>query len=165
MPDMQNVLAEFDGYTLRAVTDADRPALEAWIEADQRHNGVLDPEFFMGLATDENGEIAPDPRPTCCALEDKTGVVFFIRLSRASRVNIQFAPAQSSKSRRRAAMALLKGIAYLEVQLAKAGAEEWIFETEDRELAEMAKKRLGFVESPNEMVRVIGRPEEPKEAA
>ncbi|HTH42892.1 MAG TPA: hypothetical protein VL498_06990 [Terracidiphilus sp.] len=164
---MREILAEFDGYTLRAVTGEDRPALEAWIEADKRHRGLLDPEFFMGLATDERGETAEDPRPTCCALEDKTGVVFFIRLSRASRVNIQFAPAQSRKSRHRASLALLKGMAYLEVALAKAGAEEWIFETEDRELAEMAEKRLGFVESPNEMVRLIARPgqNKPKEAA
>lgn len=164
---MRDILAKFDGYTLRTVTAEDRPALEAWIAADKRHNGLIDPEFFMGLATDENGETAIDPRPTCCALEDKSGVVFFIRLGRASRVNIQFAPAQSLKSRRRAGLALLKGMAFLEVQLAKAGAEEWIFETEDHELAEMAEKRLGFVQSPNEMVRVIGRPEshDPKEAA
>lgn len=164
---MREILGEFDGYILRTVTAEDRPALEAWIAADKRHSGLLDPEFFMGLATDEHGETSPDPRPTCCALEDKTGVVFFIRLSRASRVNIQFAPAQSTKSRKRAAMALLKGMAFLEVQLANAGAEEWIFETQDFELADMAYKRLGFVASPNEMVRIIGRPgaHEPKEAA
>jgi hypothetical protein len=162
-----NILAQFDGYTLRLVMPEDRPALEAWIAADQRHNGLLDPEFFMGLATDENGKIAVDPRPTCCALEDKTGVVFFIRLSRAARVNIQFAPALSAKSRNRAALALMKGMAFLEVQLAKAGAEEWLFETENRELAQMALKRMGFVDSPNEMVRVIARPgaDKPKEAS
>jgi len=154
-----SILAEFEGYTLRTVTEADRPELEAWIAADKHHTGLLDPEFFMGLAANEDGETAPDPRPTCCALEDKTGVVFFIRLSRASRVNIQFAPAQSRKTKARAAMALMKGMAFLEVQLAHAGAEEWIFDTQDPDLADMAYKRLGFIASPNEMVRIIARPE------
>lgn len=160
---MPDILAQFDGYTLRKVTDRDRPALEAWIREDHWHNGVYDAEYFMGLAADESGELAADPRATCYAIEDKRGVLFFIRLSRSTRVNIQFEPEATERTRRRVSLALFKGMAFLEVALARAGCEEWIFDTESRELAAMTKKHLGFVDSPNEMVRVMMRPENMKQ--
>jgi len=99
--------------------------------------------------------LAPDPRASCYALEDDAGTVFFIRLSRAARVNIQFGQAKTIRERKRTAEALIKGMAFLEVQLSHAGCEQWIFETSDEELARMARERLGFTDSPNELVREI----------
>ena len=153
----QTPFAEFDGLKLRAVNEHDRPALEEWIAADPGHASILDPDFFMGMRTLENGETVRDPRPNCFALEDDDGVVFFIRLSRAARVHIQFPPARNRVlNPKRTGLALLRGMAYLEVGLMRAGAEEWIFQTEDRGLKRYAEKALGFAESPREMIRTIG---------
>lgn len=158
---MQGIYAKFDGYTLRQVTEADRPALEKWIGEDRRHDGVLDANYFLGRL----GDGSEDRRPTCCALEDQAGTVFFIRLSRASRVRIQFGTARGARARSRVATALMKGMAFLEVALQRAGCEEWIFDTGDPRLAEMAKRHMGFEDSPDEMVRAIEPAERRKEVA
>jgi hypothetical protein len=142
-------LATFDGYQLREVTEADRAELAAWIALEPSHAGVK-PEFFMGL--DE--QLAPDPRATCYAMEQKGKTLFYIRLSRAARVNIQFGPG----GRRWAnAIPLVKGMAFLEVGLARAGAEEWIYNTQSNRLREMTEKHMQFERSPFEMVRMIPR--------
>jgi hypothetical protein len=161
---MAHILGIFDGLELRAVGEEDRERLEKWIAADEHHAGIRDADFFMGLRKSFSGETEADPRATCTALEDEKGTVFFIRLSRATRVNIQFGPGKTVHQRKRVVEALVKGMAFLEVALERAGAEEWIFETEDAGLAEMAGKHLGFRESPNELVRLI-EPLEPPERA
>ncbi len=148
---MTSILGAFDGYTLRAVTEADRPALEEWIKADPWHEGILDANFFLGRNRDGQN----DSRATCCALEDENGVVFFIRLSRAARVNIQFAPSRGVRRRKRIAEGLFRGMAYLEGILQKVGCEQWIFDTGDARLAETARRHMAFEDSPNEMVRQI----------
>jgi hypothetical protein len=144
-----NILANFEGYALRAVGEADRAELEQWIAADPCHAGVVKPEFFMGLTP----EMAADPRATCYGLEHKGHNLFYIRLSRAARVNIQFAPRRPWLN----TIALIKGMAFLEVGLARAGAEEWIFNTQSTQLREMTEKHMGFVGSPDELVRMIPR--------
>jgi hypothetical protein len=148
-------LAQFAGLTLRPVEAHDRPALESWIEQDEAHRECVSADFFMGL--DENGQ--PDGRATCYVIQDADGEIFYIRLSRASRVNIQFAPEASREQRERNRDALIKGMAFLEGLLCDAGAEEWIFETKTPALRAMALKRMGFVESPRELRRVIPSPE------
>lgn len=156
-------LAEFDGWKLRAVTEADREQLDAWIAADPAHVAKLEPDFFLGLEVNAQGQLAADPRATCYALEDETGTVFFIRLSRAARVNIQFPPARDLKIRadaERTALALVQGMAFLEVALGRAGVEEWIFSTESPKLQKLAVRALGFIASPREMVRAISGPNE-----
>jgi hypothetical protein len=145
-----NTVAMFDGYALRMVTEADRAQLEDWIAADPCHAGVMKPEFFMGV----EAELAPDPRATCYALEHDGHTLFYIRLTRAARVNIQFAPGRPWLN----AIALVKGMAFLEVGLARAGAEEWIFNTESSQLRGLAEKHMQFVRSPHELVRAIPRP-------
>ncbi len=149
------ILAQFDGYILRDVEEKDRAELEAWIEADRFHDGVFEPEFFLGVIRGDGGELAPDPRASCYALEDAEGTVFFIRLSRAARVHMQFGKSKSQHDRKRTAQALMRGMAFLEVGLARAGAQEWIFDTEDSKLAEMARAHMGFKDSLNELVREI----------
>lgn len=163
---MQDIQAKFGSWTLRSVNEEqDYPLLEAWINEDPHHRISMNPEFFLGqrLAA---GNWVPDPRPGCYAIEDERGVVMFIRLSRAARVHIQFMPMTGMLPRTRTAAALLNGMRFLQVGLARAGAEEWIFSTEDPTLASLARMRLGFTASPHEWVKGIDylvplkRPEE-----
>jgi hypothetical protein len=153
------ILAEFDGLTLR-VTDTlgDLEKLSDWIQADDAHRDIYSPHFFMG------GKFSLDDRPSYYALEDDQGVIFYIRLSRASRVRIQFAP-DSSEQRSRNMRGLLHGMAFLENVLAQAGCEEWIFDTDNPELKKTAERILGFTESTHELVRAIAEPEKKKEVA
>lgn len=153
------LMAEFDGMKFRAVTEEDRARLEEWIAADPAHASLFEPEFFMGRAVNGNGEVGEDSRATCCALEDEKGTVFYVRLSRAARVHIQFAPWSAEEGeRRRAAAGLVKGMAFLESLLGQVGTEEWIFQTESPKLKRMAERSLGFTESKGEMVRPIEAP-------
>jgi len=155
---MTHIYGQFDGYALRSVDDSDYSTLERWIAGDRYHAGIFDPDHFIGRAIDERGRLAPDPRATCYALEDDHGTLFYIRLARAARVAIQFDTGTILRNRARVSRGLLHGMAFLEAGLSLAGAEEWIFDTEDRGLTLLAKRHLGFVESPNEMVRLIERP-------
>lgn len=161
---MSQILGKFDGYSLRALGEEDYRRLDQWIAADPAHAGILDPEFFMGQAIDRSGELAADPRVTVCALDDDKGTLMYLRLTRASRVQIQFPPTpepegsrEGFKHRREIVNALIRGMAFLEVALEHAGATEWIFESESPQLRAMVEKRMGFVSSPREMVRVIPR--------
>lgn len=149
-------VAEFDGYKLREIEDGDRKQLEEWIAADAHHASYFEPEFFMGRVAAGEGKWVIDPRATCYALEDAQGTVFYIRLSRASRVNIQFPPAEGiSEQRRRIAQGLVQGMAFLEVALSRAGVEEWIFSSESPRLRYMAEGALNFAPSRHELVRAI----------
>jgi hypothetical protein len=156
-------VAEFDGLKLRPVTEDDYARLEEWIAADPAHASLLEPDFFLGREVNQAGELAPDPRASCYALEDSEGTVFYIRLSRAARVHIQFAPEAQRKGKAlETATALQRGMAFLEVGLSRAGAAEWIFSTESQGLKSVAKRLLGFSESKTEMVRPIVRLAEPE---
>ncbi len=152
-----HIYGKFDGYTLREVTEkVDRARLEEWIERDQAHAGILEPGFFLGLMRDIRGRLIPDPRPSCYALEDAQGTMFYIRLARAARVSIQFATEPASpRERLRIAKALLKGMAFLEVGLERARVEQWIFNSKSPSLRTLGEMRLGFHKSPFELVRDI----------
>jgi hypothetical protein len=165
---MAQLMGKFEGYILRAIEEADYKKLQEWIAADPAHAGLLDPEFFMGEGVNGQGEIVQDPRVTVFALADRKETLMYVRLTRASRVHIQFPPMPPQdggrdaatalhKARKGIANALVKGMAYLEVALERAGATEWIFETESNTLRNLAQKRMGFAPSPHELVRVIPR--------
>jgi len=131
--------------------------IQTWIDNDRFHRNVMRPEFFLALRLDPKLGWIHDPRPNCYALEDATGVIMFIRLSRAARVHIQFMPVtRAFESRVRSAAGLVRGMAFLEAGLARAGAEQWIFDTQASALAMLARTRLGFEASPHEYVRPIG---------
>lgn len=155
---------EFDGYKLREVTEADYPALEQWIAADPAHAAFFEPDFFLGRTIGKNGEIEDDSRATCYALEDESGVLFYIRMQRAARVFIQFPPPNFVAGQsKRLSLGLVKGMAFLEVGLARAGAAEWIFASESPRLRKIAVKALGFGDSPTEMIRPVVRLSETEE--
>jgi hypothetical protein len=150
------ILAKFDGLTLREVEARDRAALDAWIEADPYHQALLDASYFLGQTPEGDA----DPRGSCYVLEDAEGEVMFIRLSRISRVNIQFKPGRKKADKERTRHALMCGMAFLETHLSRAGAEEWMFETSSPELKKLATRRMGFQASPFELKRYIPLPDE-----
>jgi hypothetical protein len=140
---MNTNLAEFDGLTLRATGEQDGETLEKWIAGDDWHRGELEPDYFIG---DEG----------CFAIEDQDGVVFYIRLTKAARVRIQFDTENMRvRQKARVARALEKGMALLEVGLSRSGVDEWVFDTRDEPLRGFAKKHLGFRESEQDLVREI----------
>jgi hypothetical protein len=152
-------LAKLDGFTLREVSEVDRPMLNKWIKADPRHGEEADANYFLGLTP----EGTPDPRPTCYAIEDQSGnPLLFIRLSKIARVRIQFQTSRTRTHKLQTAQALIKGMAYLETLMAQANVEEWIFDTENMELATFAITNLGFEASPDELKRGIKPPGPPK---
>ena len=153
-------LAEFHGYKLREVDERDYARLEEWIAADPYHASLFDPDYFLGREANGEGEMVADPRASCYALEDGQGTVFYIRLSRATRVNIQFPPVANHNQRKRVAMGLMQGMAYLEVALSRAGSEEWIFNSNAPQLRHLAENALSFKPSTNELVRTMAREEE-----
>lgn len=158
-------LAEFDGLKLREANEGDCAKLEEWIAADPAHASLFEPDFFLGREVGKSGELAADPRATCYALEDKAGAIFFIRIERAARVYIQFAPQpERSATPLRTAKGLVKGMAFLEVGLARAGASEWVFETQNSSLKKLAETVLGFHSSKSEMIRPITHLPEPEKA-
>lgn len=141
----------FDGYTLRSVDEEmDRGQLAEWIGRDRYHAGVMTPEFFLGIG---------DSRPSCYALEDAAGTLFFIRISRAARVYMQFQPVAGVEQRRRIAAGLFKGMAFLEAGLSRAGCEQWVFDTQSPGLKYLSQHRLGFTLAPDDLVRDISPPE------
>lgn len=148
-----SILAHFDGFHFRTPnTLADLERLSDWIEMDQAHQGIYTPDYFMG------GKFSTDPRSTYLVLEDVDGEVFYVRISRAARVRIQFSPDTSEPQRSRNLRGLLHGMAFLEAEISRQGVEEWIFDTENPELKKAAEKILGFTESTHEMVRAIADP-------
>ena len=150
-----SIKATFNGLTLRdADTLADGERLEDWIEADDAHRGIFQPADFL------SGSLAKDPRATCYALEDEQGVVFYLRLARAARVRIQFAPQASTAQKGRVIRGLFHGMAFLESQLQHVGCEEWIFDTDSPNLKRLAERVLGFTESTHELVRPIAAAKE-----
>jgi hypothetical protein len=153
---MEQVLAQFDNYRIREVSfNRDVFQIASWISEDI-HHAHLRPAFFLGQIEGADGYVEPDPRPTCYALEDEQGAIFYIRIDKAARVNIQFDPTKrTTRERARVGRALLKGMACLEVGLARSNVSEWIFDTTAQGLAIMARVRLGFEESPHELVRKI----------
>ena len=162
------IVGKFEGYRLRELEERDYEQLKVWIREDPAHAGILDPEFFMGQAIGPSGQLEPDERVSVFAVEDSKRTLFYVRLTRASRVQIQFPPDPPTdggrdkfkalhRHRQQITNALVKGMAFLEVGLERAGAMEWIFDSESDRLRNMVQKRMGFHPSPNEMVRVIPR--------
>lgn len=127
---------------LRPVSEADHPMLEAWIEADPEHRGRSTVEFFSR------------PSDNCYVLMDTQGPVFFLKLTRAIRMDVQFAPGVEMRERTR--HGLHRGFEVLGELLAEKGFEEAIFESKNTLLMRSMEKRTGFRRSPGEMVCALG---------
>lgn len=138
----------FGKYILRPATDADLATAETWVCADPWHATTTEPEFFL---SHEKGIES-------FVLEDPDGPVFFFRMTRTIRLDIQFPPDDEQPTDRpheRTREALIQGVEWLAGSLALAGIHQLIFDSVNPLLIRSAERRLGFHRSPNELVRDI----------
>ena len=135
----------FDGYVLRPITERDRPYLQLQINADEYHRDTITPDFFM----------QPEPGEESFALEDESGrVVFYLKTGIAVRLAIQFTAYEDVTRKVENRAALMKGLRWIEGVFRAKRFREIIFDTEGVELANFAKRRLGFVDAP----RLLSKP-------
>ncbi len=130
-----------DELTLRPVTEDDHAMLAAWIEADPEHRGVSTVEFFA------KGR-------DCWVLMDAEGPVFFLKLTQAIRMDVQFAPGAGMRKRTRDG--LHQGFPPLGALLAAKGFREALFDSRNEQLRRSLEKRLSFKRMPGEMVCGLG---------
>jgi hypothetical protein len=136
----------FDDYVVRPMNEGDRAYLDSLIEEDAYHKGRMTPDFFLNLVPGEDA----------WALEDTQGnVELYFKTQVAVRLSIQFAHSKTSEERSRNRTALLKGFAWIEAMFRKNRFREIIFDTQGPELTAFAKRRLGFRESPVELLRTL----------
>jgi hypothetical protein len=150
----------FDGYTVRSVTEKDRPFLQLQIDADPFHQGRMTADYFLKL----------EPGEDAWALEDERGrVIFYFKTATAVRMSIQFTAAEDDTQKIENRVALMKGLRWIEAILIANKFREIIFDTEGVELANFAKRRLGFVEATGLLSRSLGlsqdAPTQPSELA
>lgn len=135
----------FDGYTVRSVESRDSDYINQLIEADPYHRGRMTAEFFTQLLPGEDA----------WALEDPLGrVLFYFKTSVACRIDIQFA----GQSKHENMFGLLRGMAWLEGVLVRNRFRELFFDPDGPELAQFAKRRLGFVEATPKLIKYLGLP-------
>lgn len=136
----------FDQYIVRPMNEGDRGYLDGLIESDAYHKGQMTPDYFLKLVPGEDA----------WALEDEQGnVLLYFKTQVAVRLSIQFAASETKEQKHRNRLALLKGFAWIENMLRQNRFRQIIFDTQGPELTAFAKRRLGFRESPQELLREI----------
>jgi hypothetical protein len=149
---MSQPIFHFDNYCVRPVGERDREYLAALIEGDPFHVNQMDADFFLKLMPGEDA----------WAMEDERGrVILYFKTQTAVRLSLQFAEAENREDKTRNRLALMKGMAWIEAQLRANSFREILFQTNGPDLAQMAKRRMGFRES-SELSRVIGLPSDPQ---
>ena len=129
----------FDGYTVRPLSEKDRPFLEMQIKADEFHREWMTADFFL----------LTEPGEDAWALEDEAGmIVFYFKTSTAVRMFIQFPVIESRDDKERSRNGMLKGLAWISGMFRANRFREILFDTRRAELANFAKKRLGFQDAP-----------------
>jgi hypothetical protein len=143
----------FDGYTVRPLTERDRPYLEMQIRADEYHRDWMTADFFL----------KPEPGEDAWALEDHQGmIVFYFKTATAVRMYIQFPAITTIGDRVRNAAGMTKGLAWISDIFRHNRFREILFDTKRPELANFAKRRLGFRDACGLLVRSIA-PDNPAE--
>lgn len=152
---MSQPIFHFDNYVVRPVEERDRSYLSDTIESDQYHADCMDADFFLNL----------QPGEDAWALETlETGkVILYFKTQTAARVSLLFTGSESKEDKTRNRMALMKGMAWIEAQLRANSFRQILFDTKGEELAQMAKRRMGFRES-TELCRDITPSTEPRKS-
>jgi hypothetical protein len=133
---------KFGKYSLRPAVEEDRELCAAWIAKDPAHAETTTPDFF----------IKQEPGVECYVLTENDEAVFFFKMTKAIRVDIQFAPTNSFEERDRNREALTEGMNWLAHALLLAGVRQILFDSCNPPLIRACEKRLGFVQSPHELV-------------
>jgi hypothetical protein len=135
----------FDSYIVRPVEERDRQFLEETIAKDEFHKDCMDGDYFLKLL----------PGEQAWAVEDEIGnVLLYFKTQNVARISLIFTRQERELNRD----LLTKGMAWLERMLVQNFFHEMLFDTKGRELRLMAKRRLGFRESPEELVKSLPAP-------
>lgn len=137
---------QFEGYTVRPLTEQDRPYLAMQIQADEYHRDRMTADYFLKL----------QPGESAWALEDSHGrVVFYFKNSPAVRMSIQFTASTTYQDKRENMNAMLHGLAWIEGMFRASRFTEVIFDTQGPELTVFAKRHLGFVDAPPQLSKAL----------
>ena len=135
----------FGQYRLRPATEEDEALAAFWISRDPAHAETTPAEFFT----------RSEPGAECYVLEDADGPVFFFKMTKAVRLDIQFDAGTTPLARERTREGLIEGMEWLAGVLGQSAVHQIIFDSIDPLLIRSTEKRLGFVRSPNELVRNV----------
>jgi hypothetical protein len=139
-------------HILRPATEKDRELIAQWIEGDPDHRGRVTPDFFLGKQPGKGERKRDIKGQECFAVEDLNGhVVFYIKMTRTLRLDIQFGPAGTIAEKQRNADALDGGFEWLRIAAAGSGIWEINFNSTNRPLTRYAERRLAFRKAPNEL--------------
>lgn len=146
---MTRPVFHFDNYVVRPVSEQDRTYIKNLIEKDDFHKDRMDEEFFLDLKPGEDA----------WAFESERGdVLFYFKTQVACRLSMLFSHAETSQEKTANRIALMKGLAWIEAQLIANSFREILFDTQGPELKQMAKRRMGFFEAPDDLRRILAAP-------
>jgi hypothetical protein len=139
----------FGRYIVRPVEEREREYLQQITSADPYHHGVMDADFFLKLL----------PGEAAWAVEDQLGnVALYFKTQNVARISLQFTGDNRELNRE----VLSEGMEWLEGMLVQNRFHQMIFDTKGRELRLMAKRRLGFKDSTEELVKALPAPMPPE---
>lgn len=142
----------FDRFIVRRIEERERSFLDKLTSEDEHHRETMNADFFLQLLPGEDA----------WAVEDEWGnVVLYFKTQAVARIHMQFI----SEDRELNRDLLTKGMAWLETMLIQNHFREMLFDTKGRELRLMAKRRLGFKESPEDLSRSLPAPKTPGSVA
>lgn len=140
----------FADYIVRPVEERDRDFLAQTIAGDEYHRDVMNADFFLKLM----------PGEAAWAIEDQKGnVLLYFKTQNAARISLQFTRDDRELNRD----VLTQGTEWLAGVLAQNHFHEMLFDTKGRELRIMAKRRLGFRDAPEDLVKTLPPPKMPGE--
>lgn len=116
----------------RAVSEQDRPEIQAWIDADPGHAGKMTADFFL----------TPGRFHSLYAIEDEEGPVMHVRSeaeAQKTRMHIQFGP-----DRKRIVKAFREAYPIVAADVRKRGFLGIVFETSSPALAHFVMKKFNF---------------------
>jgi len=123
------------------------PTAFAWTNADEFHRWSTNADFWVNTKENANPCIE-----RYVLLDSDNKPVFFFRLTRAARVDIQFAPGRSRRDLLRNRNSLMCGFSWLKWIAQKSNIGQLIFQTSNPPLRAFCEKYLGFHASEGECV-------------
>ena len=136
----------FKGFTIRpAMTFSDCRLARNWTQADPEHRDTTNGGFWLEQCMGTESYV----------MEDREGVIFFFKLVRAPKdeieLHIQFAPPVEEPTARaemkeRTMRGLILGLEWMERALVQREIAALFFVSKSQNLIRFAKKHCGFVE-------------------
>jgi hypothetical protein len=134
----------FDRYIVRRIDERDHAYLDTLIAADPDHKDTMSADYFLKLMPGEDA----------WACEENGKVLLYFKTQTAARISMQFTTDDPEVNRE----VLTKGMAWLEGMLVQNHFRELLFDSHSRPLRVMVKRRLGFRDSPEELVKTLPAP-------